>query len=230
MLPMIGRSAVVALWSIASLTGVAGAQTATSLPDFSGVWGPYRAGRGADPQFAPPPASPIVLKAEFAKPYEARRAAEADAAKRGTPAVTSGTLCAPYGVPTMMSVAAYPVEIIQTRKQVTIITEAFSEVRRVYLDKPQERIDDVPPGYYGRSVGRWDGDTWSSTPSASSPRCSISACRTATRCASPNESASWRRLPARSDHDRGSRRAREAHHVHAGLSAAAELRNGRIRV
>jgi len=40
-----------------------------------------------------------------------------------------------------------------------MIAEAFSEVRRVYLNQPQLKIEDVPPGYYGHSVGRWDGDT-----------------------------------------------------------------------
>ena len=59
----------------------------------------------------------------------------------------------------MMSVAVYPIEIIQTPKQVTIIAEAFSEVRRIFMDRPQMKIDEVPPGYYGRSVGRWEGDT-----------------------------------------------------------------------
>jgi hypothetical protein len=63
-------------------------------------------------------------------------------------------------MPTMMAVANYPVEILQTPSQVTIITEAFSEVRRVYLDRPQMKIDEVPPGYYGRSVGKWDGDAF----------------------------------------------------------------------
>lgn len=58
----------------------------------------------------------------------------------------------------MMSVAIYPVEIIQSPKQFTIISEAFSEVRRVYLDRPQAKIDEVAPGYYGRSVGHWEGD------------------------------------------------------------------------
>jgi hypothetical protein len=65
----------------------------------------------------------------------------------------------PYGVPSMMSVAVYPIEILLTGNQVTIIAEAFSEVRRIYLNKPQTKIDEVPPGYYGRSVGRWEGDT-----------------------------------------------------------------------
>jgi len=27
------------------------------------------------------------------------------------------------------------------------------------MDKPQLPIDEVPPGYYGRSVGRWEGET-----------------------------------------------------------------------
>jgi hypothetical protein len=132
----------------------------TKTPDFTGVWGTFTAGRGGgDPKLAPPPAGQLVLKPEYAKPYEARRAAEAEANKRGEQLASSGAQCIPYGVPTMMSVAVYPVEIIQTAKQVTIISEAFSEVRRVYLDRPQAPLEDVPPGYYGRSVGKWDGDT-----------------------------------------------------------------------
>jgi hypothetical protein len=100
-----------------------------------------------------------VLKAQYAKAYEERRAAAAAATQRGEPLPTNGALCVPYGVPTMMSVAVYPVEFIQTPKQITIISEAFSEVRRVYMGKPQLPIDEVPPGYYGRSVGKWEGDT-----------------------------------------------------------------------
>jgi hypothetical protein len=135
------------------------AQSAANPPDLTGVWGVYRGGRGADPKLAPPPASPLVLKPEYAKPYEARRALEADSNKRGEQLATTGAQCIPYGVPTMMSVAIYPVEFIQTAKQVTIISEAFSEVRRVYMNVPQAKPEDVAPGYYGRSVGRWDGDT-----------------------------------------------------------------------
>jgi hypothetical protein len=99
------------------------------------------------------------MKAEYAKTYEARRAAEAAATKRGEPLATAAVGCVPYGMPSMMSVAVYPIEIIQTPKQITIVAEAFSEVRRIYMDKPQLPIDEVPPGYYGRSVGRWEGDT-----------------------------------------------------------------------
>src|SRR5689334_24352890 len=122
------------------------AQTKPATPDFAGVWGPYRGGRGADPKLAPPPATPLALKPEYAKPYEARRAAEAAANSRGEPLPNASSSCIPYGVPSMMSVAVYPVEIIQTPKQITIVAEAFSEVRRVYMNKPQLKIDEVPPG------------------------------------------------------------------------------------
>jgi hypothetical protein len=141
-----------------SVVAFAAAQSATH-PDFTGTWGPYRGGRGADPKLAPPAATPLALKPQYAKGYEARRAAEAEAQKRGEQIATAAVTCVPYGVPSMMSVAVYPVEFIQTPKQITIIAEAFSEVRRVYMEKPQAKIDEVPPGYYGRSVGRWEGDT-----------------------------------------------------------------------
>jgi hypothetical protein len=135
------------------------AQSAATPPDLTGVWGIYRGGPGADATFRPPAPSPLVLKPEYAKPYEERRAKESAAAQRGEQLDNTSARCIPYGVPTMMSIAVYPIEIIQNSKQVTIISEAFSEVRRVYLDRPQWKIEDVAPGYYGRSVGRWEGDT-----------------------------------------------------------------------
>jgi hypothetical protein len=135
------------------------AQSKAGPADLAGVWGPYRGGRGADPKLAPPPASPLALKPQYAKPYQEQRKAETEASTRGEPLGTAAVLCVPYGVPTMMSVAVYPIEIIQTPKQITIVAEAFSEVRRIYMDRPQMKIDEVPPGYYGRSVGHWEADT-----------------------------------------------------------------------
>ena len=134
------------------------AQTA-SAPNLTGAWVPMGAGRGADPKLAPPPAGPVVLKPAYAKEYDARRAAEAEATRRGEPPASDAVLCRPYGMPRMMAVATYPVEILPTPGQITIVTEAFSEVRRVFLNQPQLPIDEVPPGYYGHSVGRWEGDT-----------------------------------------------------------------------
>jgi hypothetical protein len=130
----------------------------TARPTLTGTWVPL-GGRGADPKVAPPPAGPIVLKPEYAKAYQEARAADAAAAKRGEPVASAALNCVPYGMPRMMSVASYPIEILETAGQITIITEAFSEVRRVFMDQPQLPIDEVPPGFYGHSVGRWEGDT-----------------------------------------------------------------------
>src|SRR5271170_936258 len=123
------------LWCAALLPmapAVLPAQSAAGPPDLTGVWGIYRGGPGADPKFRPPAPAPLVLKPEYAKPYEERRAKEAAAAQRGEQLDNTSARCIPYGVPTMMSIAVYPIEIIQNAKQVTIISEAFSEVRRVY--------------------------------------------------------------------------------------------------
>ena len=128
-------------------------------PDLSGAWAPYRGGRGADPALAPPPAGPVMLKPAFADAYRARRAAEAEAAKRGESIGTAAAQCTPYGMPRMMSVALYPVEIVQRPEQITMVAEAFSEVRRIYMNQPQLAVGEVAPGYYGHSVGRWEADT-----------------------------------------------------------------------
>jgi hypothetical protein len=151
------RRALAALAFVAAISAGAAAQSAP--PDLSGSWAPYRPGRGADPKLAAPPATEILLKGDYKKSWDARRALEAEATKKGEPLATPAVECIPYGFPRMMSVASYPAEIIQRPGQITIITEAFSEVRRVYMNEPQQPIDEVPPGYYGHSVGRWDGDT-----------------------------------------------------------------------
>jgi hypothetical protein len=143
----------------ALLVAVCPALAQPKPPDLTGVWAVYRGAPGGDPKLAPVEAPPLALKPEYAKPYAARRAAEAEANQRGEQLANGSALCIPYGVPTMMSVAIYPMEVIQTPRQVTIISEAFSEVRRVYLDRPQAKLEDVPPGYYGRSVGHWEGAT-----------------------------------------------------------------------
>jgi hypothetical protein len=53
----------------------------------------------------------------------------------------------------------FPVEILQGREQMNIAQEAYSQVRRIYFDKPQASLDDIELGFYGRSVATWEGDT-----------------------------------------------------------------------
>jgi len=133
------------------------AQTKASPMNLTGTWAADRR-PNRDPKIVPPPATPLLLKPQYAGPYEARRKAEREADERGEPLANGSTACIPYGMPQMMS-AIYPLEILQTPGQITIVAEAFSEVRRIYLDEPQAKIGEVAPGYYGHSAGHWDGDT-----------------------------------------------------------------------
>ena len=155
------QTGIVVLTAATALTVIAlqNRPLAQAPPNITGSWAPMQGGRGGDPKTTPPAATPLVLKAEYKAKYDKQRAADAEATKRGEPPASAAVLCNPYGMPRMLSIASYPIEILQTPGQVTIITEAFSEVRRVYMDQPQEPIDEVPPGYYGHSVGKWDKDT-----------------------------------------------------------------------
>jgi hypothetical protein len=142
------------------------AQTTRSaaVPDITGSWeryggivGPRTEAQRNDPTI-PPQAPPPPLKPEYLKEWQARVQAARAADAKGTPLATNYTNCLPDGMPTMMG-AMFPLEILQSRGQVTVIEEAFTQVRRILLDQPQKPIDDVEPGFYGRSVGHWQGDT-----------------------------------------------------------------------
>ena len=67
-------------------------------------------------------------------------------------------MCLPDGMPGMMS-GPFPMEILQSKGQITMIQEAYTQVRRILLDREQKPIDEVKPGFYGRSVGHWEGST-----------------------------------------------------------------------
>ena len=180
------------------------------------------AGRGADPKLAPPPAGPIVLKPAYAKAYEARRAADAEATTRGEPPATAAVLCRPYGMPRMMAVASYPVEILQTPGQITIVTEAFSEVRRVY-PQPAAAADRRGAAWLLRPLGRPMG--WRHARHRHRRHQGIGPGLQRDPAQRPDadhraDAARHAGRPARSDHDRRSGRAREAGDLHARLSPA----------
>mgnify|MGYP003348899536 FL=1 len=142
------------MWKLASVVLATAAVCAAADPDLTGIWSPSRAtGPGA-----PAPPTPIVVKPAYKATFDGLNAKIREASARGEQYATKG-LCSPYGMPTMLQVAVYPMEVLQSPKQVTLIGEAFSEVRRIYIGKKQLPLDDIAPGYYGHSVGRWDGDT-----------------------------------------------------------------------
>ena len=105
------------------------------------------------PDLAGPPLRPDELVA-----LKARQKAVADANARGEPPVTGYVRCLPDGMPSTM-MAMFPLEVMQSPGRITIIEEAYNQVRRIYLNEKQLAIDDAEPGFWGHSVGKWEGDT-----------------------------------------------------------------------
>jgi hypothetical protein len=137
-------------------------------PDFTGVWDRQAPQVQPNPRTASgSPASPNgpqfagqapPIKPEFKAAYDAEVKRLADAEQRGEPTTSQNTMCLPQGMPAMM-LAIFPMEVIQTPKQVTVIEEAFTQIRRLYIGEDPPKVEDAEPGFYGHTGAKWDGDT-----------------------------------------------------------------------
>jgi hypothetical protein len=127
------------------------AQSSGTVPDITGSWE-----RARDASIPPAPQPP--LKAQFLQERQAKLRTLREANDKGEPIAERVVKCLPDGMPGMMS-GPFPMEVLQSKGQVTIIQEAYTQVRRILLDREQKPIDDVEPGFYGRSVGHWEGGT-----------------------------------------------------------------------
>ena len=115
------------------------------LPDFTGVWEVSPGSRGAA---AAPPARPSLTPA-----YESRRKAFLAAPPEDSEAAN----CLPPGMPGIMG-QPYPMEFLLTPGKVTIVIEAYTQVRHIYTDgRPLPADPDLE--FHGTSIGRWEGDT-----------------------------------------------------------------------
>ncbi len=130
------------------------------LPDFTGVWelsfgappargaAPAAAGRGAAPAGRGRGAAPSLTPE-----YAARK----QAFDAHPPEDNESANCLPPGMPGIMG-QPYPMEFLLTPGQVTIVIEAYSQVRHIYTDgRPLPADPDAK--FHGTSVGHWDGDT-----------------------------------------------------------------------
>jgi hypothetical protein len=143
----------VPLAAIAAVCGlVAGAANAAELPrDWSGVWGAY----------VEPGQSPFGRRAlDLPFTPEGKKRVDAYRSLVAAGSDTPGAHCLGSGMPeSMMFSGGYPMEIIQRPQQITIVYEAHTEIRRLYLgDKVLPEVDRVP-GRNGYSSARWEGDT-----------------------------------------------------------------------
>ncbi|HEU4619966.1 MAG TPA: hypothetical protein VFV10_18155 [Gammaproteobacteria bacterium] len=123
------------------------------IPNISGAWERYRARPGE--AGAPPPEPPPPLKPDDLKAWQDRAAARRAADAAGQPLINGNAYCLPDGMPGMMS-GPFPFEFLQSPGEVAVVQEAYNQIRRIYLDKPQMDLAEYDPGFYGRSVGHWE--------------------------------------------------------------------------
>jgi hypothetical protein len=124
-------------------------QALDALPDWGGVW-------TLEPVRGAPPAAPPALKGSYLARYQALKA-QADANHGEFPRVGS-SYCTPPGIPYQMGLAQYPIEFLFTPGRVTLLLEAWTQVRRVFTDG-RKHPDDLEASFYGHSVGHWEGQT-----------------------------------------------------------------------
>lgn len=67
--------------------------------------------------------------------------------------------CVASGMPRAMRGPNYPIQILQTPGQITILFEALHNMRFIYLDEQLPPKEEVEPSLWGVSVGHWEGDT-----------------------------------------------------------------------
>jgi hypothetical protein len=151
------------------------------LPDFSGVWerGGGGGGGGGGGQRANAGAAAPAAGARGAAPQRGAGGGQArggPAGGRGGPSFTpqyeamrvaaanrvqaednETANCLPPGMPGIMG-QPYPMEFLLTPGKVTIVIEAYTQVRHIYTDG-RALPDEPDPKFFGTSVGHWEGDT-----------------------------------------------------------------------
>jgi hypothetical protein len=127
----------------------------------TGTWDRYRPrGLKLNPRltFSIPVPSDPPLKPKYLAAWKAHQKASHQADLNGTPLYGGYEDCIPDGMPSMM-MAMFPMDVLQTPGQITIIEEAYRQVRYIYLDQKQVPVLDAEPEFWGHSVGHWKGDT-----------------------------------------------------------------------
>ena len=160
------RLIVALLTAAAAASGPALAQTRPAARALTGSWEIYPLrgegfGSGVPPKTpvaAPKPVPEPPLRQPHLDQWRALQAQNAELTRKGLPPPSTGMACMPDGMPGMMQ-ATFPMEILETPGQVTIIQEAYNQVRRIYLNAPALAPEDAEPRYAGNSTGRWEGTT-----------------------------------------------------------------------
>lgn len=128
-------------------------------------WPSRAAGLGSDIDADAPDLGPDIgivpeppLKPGLLGPWRERQAEIQRLTEAGLPPANNYSACIGDGMPAMMQ-GMFPMEVLETPGQVTIIQEAYNQVRRIYFGEILPPAEDAEPLFAGHSVGRWEGDT-----------------------------------------------------------------------
>jgi len=138
---LLAAPAALAQWAVYEKPAAQDWAALAELPDFSGVWergGGFGRGRGTE--LSPTP--------EYAALRDELRATEVGGQSAN---------CLPPGMPGIMG-QPYPMEFLLTPGKVTIVIEAYTQVRHIFTDG-RELPEYPDPNFFGTSIGHWDGDT-----------------------------------------------------------------------
>jgi hypothetical protein len=140
----------VAAVSLLAMGTTATLALAQSKPDLGGVWEVTMGVRTR-----PGPGAPELpsLTPEYAQKLAAFKAAQAKGEDEESPQAN----CVPPGMPGIMN-QPYPIELLFTPGKVTVVIEAYSQTRRIFLDG-RKHPDDPDLTYNGHSIGHWEGGT-----------------------------------------------------------------------
>jgi hypothetical protein len=149
------------------------------LPDFNGVWERGGAPRGNGGQAAGAAAGRGAAAPQRGTGAAAPQRGTGAAAQRGgggrgggmqltpeyeakrsaykAPEDNTTANCLPPGMPGIMT-QPYPMEFLLTPGKVTIVIEAYTQVRHIYTDG-RKLPEDPDPKFFGTSIGHWEGDT-----------------------------------------------------------------------
>ena len=138
-------TAVVGLWHVrpartAQQVATAKTETATPIPDLSGVW--------LERKFIP---KMYLDGAPPLQPWAEAKFKAADVTKNDP-----NLSCLPEGVPRVMFIPL-PMEIIQIPGRVLIRQEAWNQFREIFTDGRQHPKD-LDPTFMGHSTGKYEGD------------------------------------------------------------------------
>jgi len=139
------RFASLCIACLASLSSFAATPSAPAKSSLAGIWFPDASRSERLPKDAPFTKEGKEIVERYRKTHDPVKD-------------DPGAFCVPAGMPSIaLGGADYPVEILETPNQVTILQELHQQVRRIFLNA--KHPEDLFPQRNGHSVGRWDGET-----------------------------------------------------------------------